>query len=286
MKLATSNIALSPFAPARELAALPGLGFAGLEVAISRVWDGPLDRVTPAMAGEYRRLVESAGLVVVGLHSLFWQVPELGLFKDAGARAATLDFLERLSEICRDLGGRTLIWGGGRRRGPVTEADAVSEAVEFMGALCVRVEGHGTCFCFEPLGPEDSDFINKAAEALAIVAAVGHPALAMQLDAKALAANGEAAMAPFRAAAPHLVHFHANEPDLGVLGTSGRVDHAAFGAHLRDIGYAGYVSNEQRLINAADPLSDIARSAEVLKVCYLGETAGPPLNDGPPRPKS
>jgi sugar phosphate isomerase/epimerase len=137
-----------------------------------------------------------------------------------------------------------------------------------MAELCRRIEGHETCFCFEPLGPDETDFINSAFDALAIVEAVDHPGLRMQLDAKALFANREASAEPFRAAAPHLVHFHANEPDLGVLGTSGAIDHEALGGFLRDIGYQEFVSIEQRMLNAADPLADVALSAGVLKAYY------------------
>ena len=80
--------------------------------------------------------------------------------------------------------------------------------------------------------------------------------------------NDEATAEPFHAAAPHLVHFHANEPDLGVLGTSGDVDHRALGGFLRDIGYQEFVSIEQRMLNADHPVADVARSARVLTACY------------------
>ena len=267
-KLAVSNIALTAYDHTAELGRLPELGLSGLEVAPSRVWRDTWHGLTPAMVAAYRRDVEAAGLQVVGLHSLFYDHPELGLFRDAETRARSLDYLVHLSAVCRDLGGRTLIWGGGRRRGDVGAAAANTEARAFMAELCRRVEGHGTCFCFEPLGPDETDFINSACDALAIVEAVDHPALRMQLDAKALVANDEASAEPFRAAAPHLVHFHANEPDLGVLGASGAIDHAALGGFLRDIGYQEFVSNEQRMLNAADPVADVALSARVLKACY------------------
>ncbi len=170
--------------------------------------------------------------------------------------------------MCRDLGGRTLIYGGGRRRGQVPEDEARAEAVDFLGELTKRVENHGTCFCFEPLGPDDSDFINSALESLSIVEEVGSPALQVQLDAKALVENDEAVIDTFEAVRSKLVHFHANEPGLGVLGSTGKVDHRALGAMLRDIGYEGYVSIEQRMVNESDPLSDIGKSAEMLMASY------------------
>ncbi len=270
-KSAVSNIALPAYDHREELRRLPGLGIEGLEVAPSRVWRDTWHGLKPADVGRYRRQVEAAGLRIIGLHSLFWDQPKLGLFRGPDVGARTLDFLTHLSALCRDLGGRTLIYGSGpaRRRGALSLESANAETIDFFGQLCLRIEGHATCYCFEPLAPEEADFINSAFDALNVVEAVNHPALRMQLDAKALVANGEATIDPFRAAAPYLAHFHANEPGLGVLSANGAVDHAEFGRFLREIGYGGFVSIEQRMVNEKDPLSDVARSAAVLSRCYL-----------------
>lgn len=268
MKFAVSNIALSAFDHAAELERLPALGLSGLEVAPSRVWKDTWPGPAPAQVAAYRRQAEAAGLDVIGLHSIFYDHPELGLFRDRETRSRTMEFMEHLSAVCRDLGGRTIIYGGGRRRNGTPLDEAFKEAAGFLAELCRRIEDHGTCYCFEPLGPQDADFINSALESLDIVRAVNHPALQIQLDAKALVDNNEAEPDVFRATAEHLVHFHANEPGLGVLGASGAVDHAAMGRMLNDVGYNGFVSIEQRLLNAADPLADVARSAAVLRECY------------------
>jgi sugar phosphate isomerase/epimerase len=267
-RFAASNIALGPYDHGDQLEHLPSLGLEGLEVAPSRVWRDSWKGLAAAQVKAYRKQAEDAGLRVIGLHSLFFDQPGLGLFKGREVRAETLDFLVYLSSLCRDLGGKTMIYGGGRRRGNVGFDDAFAEAVEFCGEFCRRVEGHGTVLCFEPLGPADSDFINTVADALAIVEAVDHPALAMQIDAKALVDNEEAGFAPFRMSKETLVHFHANEPGLAVLGSSGTVDHAAFGGYLKKIGYQGFVSIEQRMLNESDPLADMATSARLLKECY------------------
>lgn len=268
MKYAISNIALPPHSHTHELMRLGGLGFDGLEVAPSRVWSDTWQGLTTLQVEAYRKDVETAGLNVVGLHSLFFDHPELGLFESTEQRADALDFLVHLSAVCRDLGGRTLIYGGGRKRGAVPESEAFTIAADFMGALCQKIASHGTCFCFEPLGPTDTDFIHSAFDSLKLVTMVDHPALQIQLDAKALAANDEAVLNTFQGMKGHLVHYHANEPGFNVLGDSGKVDHMALGEFLREVGYAGYVSIEQRMLNESDPLSDIARSAVVVKECY------------------
>ncbi len=268
MKFSVSNIALQAFEHTDDFGRLREFGLEAIEVAPSRVWRDTWRGLTTVEVADYRRSVEGAGLGVVGLHSLFYDHPELGLFKEPAERAESLDFLEHLSGVCRDLGGKTLIYGGGRRRGDIPEDEARAEAVDFFGELTKRVENHGTCFCFEPLGPKDTDFINSALESLAIVEEVGSPALAVQLDAKALVENGEATPELFREVADHLVHFHANEPGLGVLGSTGEVDHLALGGMLREIGYDGFVSIEQKMSNGDDPLADVGRGATVLKEAY------------------
>lgn len=263
MKLAASNIALPAFEHAPLLSRLAAMGLEGLEVAPSRVWQGPWDA---AMVGAYRHAVEAAGLRVVGLHSLFFDRPDLGLFK--GRTAETADFLIALSALCRDLGGRTLVYGGGRRRDGVPMDEAMAECRRLLDIVLPRFAEHGTVLCFEPLGPKDTDFLNTALECHDLVVEIGHPALQVQLDAKALVDNGEARAETVLGVRDRLVHVHANEPGLGVLGSSGTVDHAAFAGWLRNAGYAGFVSIEQRMFSEHGALDDLAKSAAILKECY------------------
>ena len=124
VKIAISNIALTAYDHAEELGRLTELGISAVEVAPSRVWENSWDGVGPGNIAAYRRAVERAGLSVVGLHSLFYDHPELGLFRDADGRRPTLDFLTHLSGMCRDLGGRSLIWGSGRRRDSLVAGSA------------------------------------------------------------------------------------------------------------------------------------------------------------------
>lgn len=268
MQYAVSNIALTAFDHLDELSMVADLGITGLEIAPSRIWRDTWHGLSPSDIEAYRQALGAAGLQAVGLHSLFFDHPELGLFRDPAGRARTLDFLFHLSGVCRDLGGKSLIWGGGRQRGDVAAQDAFDESVAFMGELCNRVADHGTVFCFEPLGPQSTDFINTARDSLNIVRAVDHPALAVQLDAKALFQNDEVSLEPFQAVADRLVHFHANEPDLGILGTSGDIDHGAMGGFLRAVGYDRFVSIEQRQLDTGTPVENISKSLELLKRCY------------------
>ena len=75
-------------------------------------------------------------------------------------------------------------------------------------------------------------------------------------------------MDTFARAGARLVHFHANEPGLRPLGESGTIPHARFSDCLREIGYARFVSIEQRMFSEDDAIDDITRSAQFLKEHY------------------
>jgi len=270
MKFAVSNIGLRAYDHLDDLTAIKAMGFEGLEVALSRVFPGDWNFPNGAEVEAYRRDIEAAGLSIVGLHSLFWERPEYTCFGDADIVAQTTDFLVQLSAVCRDLGGKTLIYGSrtARTRGERSTEDANAEAAVFFRALCKRVEGHGTCFCIEPLEMEVADYVHSVLESQEVVKAVNHPALRVQIDAKAMALANEVRREIFEAVQGDLVHVHANEPGFDILGTSGKVDHAQIGRLLKDIGYDGYVSIEQRMIDEANPLDGIRQSAKILKECY------------------
>lgn len=269
MKHAVSNIALPAYRHEADLGRLQETGLQGLEVAPSRVWEDTRSGLTAGEVSSYRRQIETAGLEVVGLHSLLFDQPELELFGSADSRNELLAFFVHLSAVCRDLGGKSLIWGGGRRRGEVAGEDAERRAIDFFNLLAERIDSHGTCYCIEPLGPTDTDFIHSVFDSKRIVDAVDRPSLKIQIDAKALAANDELILDPFIAAGADLVHYHANEPGFEVLGASGAVDHTAAGKYLREINYEGYVSIEQKLLDHDDPLASIRASVTVLQEAYM-----------------
>ncbi len=243
MKHSISNIALPSYDHDNELPALVEIGFEGLEVAPSRVWEDTAN-ISFFEVNKYRGKVESAGLRIVGLHSLFFDQPKLGLFRGPEVRAKTIGFLTHLSRVCADLGGSTLVYGSpqARRRDSLSLEKADEEAISFFGELSQATESHGTCFVIEALGENETDYINSARHALKIAKAVNRNELKSHLDAKAVVDAGEAEIGFFRELAPTLIHYHANDPGLGVLGETSKVDHCLLGKLLRDIDYRGYVS--------------------------------------------
>lgn len=269
MRFAISNISL----PARnhydEMRRLRDIGFQALEIAPSKIWEDT-HRISFAQVEGFRKQVEEAGLAIVGLHSLFFDQPGLGLFRGGEIRKKTLSFLVHLSKLCSDVGGKTLVYGSpkARQRNDLSVQDADEEAVAFFSELCEAVEAHGTCFMIEALGKSETDYVNSVLHALQITTEVNRRELRCHIDAKSVTEAGEATAAVFGKAGPMLAHYHANDPGLGVLGYTGEVDHARLGHLLRRIGYRGYVSAEQRLLDFDDPYAAIRQSYALMERCY------------------
>ncbi len=267
MKLAISNLALPAFDHVSLLPRLREFGVAGLEVAPGHIWAAGKPEAGAVAA--YRRAADAAGLEIVGLHALLDHQPELGLFQGDRIQRRTIDALAALSAVCRDLGGRTLVFGAGRRRGAMAPKDAWAECGAFLERLLPRIEDHGTVFCFEPLGPEDTDFCNTAAECRFLTDHVDHPSLGFQLNSRAQADNQDTGHSAFAALRGRLDHYHANEPGLVSLGMTGRVDHADFRRHLAANGYRDWITLVQRA--GPDPLADLDERIRFLSDMYFRE---------------
>jgi len=269
VKFAISNIALPSYHHQHELYSLREIGFEGLEVAPSKVWEDTKN-ITFAQVKLFRRQVEVAGLEIIGLHSLFFDQPGLGLFRGEQVRKNTLNFLVHLSKICADLGGRTLVFGSpaARQRKDLPTSIADEETVLFFSDLSEAIKLHGTFFVIEALGANETDYIHSVLHALEIMKKVNCKELQSHLDAKALVDACEVRLDIFQKVAPTLVHFHANDPGLVVLGETGEVDHALLGNLLKKINYNRYISLEQRMMEQSDYINQIKRSYLVLEKYY------------------
>jgi len=271
MPLAVSNIGLPAYEHSHMFTELVRLGFDGIEVAPSRIWRDTWQGLQASDVSKYRREIEKAGLKVVGLHSLFFDQPELSLFGDEESRVQLIDFMVHLSSVCRDLGGKTLVFGSpsARRRDVIPLKEAHEKAAYIFTEILQKTQGHGTVLCMEPLGPTETDFCNTIAEIKDLYDVIDHPGMGIQLDMRALSANQESALEMFESVKDKLVHVHVNAKDLGILNFDDGVQHEIFGQNLKEIGYGGYLSLEQRSVCEDDYLKPLTQSLQIIEKCYL-----------------
>ena len=246
------------------------LGYQGLEIAPFTLAPRITD-VTAERRRELRRQAEECGLTVIGLHWLLAKTEGLHLTSaDEGVRRRTADYLVELGRCCRDLGGDLLVFGSpAQRRVPAgaTQAQATDYALDTFRRAAPGIADAGVRLLLEPLSPPDADFMNTAAEAVAILDRLDHPNFALHLDVKAMATDGPATELIRRHVA-RLAHFHANDVNLRGPGF-GDVDFVPIFRALKDSGYGGWVSVEV-FDYKPDPETIARESLRYMRECEAG----------------
>ena len=221
-------------------------GYQGLEIAPFTLGRLATD-VSPAERREISRTIARAGLECVGLHWLLAKTEGFHVtHPDADVRKRTVEYLANLAHLCRDLGGRVMVFGSPHQRSLLqgtTPAQALDRLAETFGRLVPTLEATDTVVALEPLSPAETDVLNTAAEARRLVDRIGSPHVRLLLDVKAMASEAEPMPEIIAASARHLAHFHANDANLQGPGF-GAVDFAPIFEALTSAGYAGWVSVE------------------------------------------
>jgi len=245
------------------IAKVADLGYDGIEL--------PFIDLDSLDAPAIRKALQKAGIAATACAVM---VPGTNLISaDAAERQAGVDRLERVIGLAADMGADVV---AGPLYAPVSQlvgrgrtpdewqwaVEGLTTAAELAGKADVRL-------AIEPLNRFESYFLNTAADALALVKAVDHPHLTVQLDT--FHANIEEGDTPaaIRLLGTHLGHFHASESHRGTPGT-GQVAWKGCFAALREIRYEGWVTIESfargivELCAAAAIWRDIYDSADGL----------------------
>ena len=246
-RYAYCNETLAPGRTFREQCDLvASLGYEGVEVAPFTLAGAPAD-LSPADRDRLRDDAAAAGVTVVGLHWLLARTEGFHLTgADPAVRAATADRLTELTELCADLGGSVLVLGSPqqRNRGDMPFETAAGHAAEVLSRVAPALEARGVTLALEPLAPNETDFLNTCAEAVALCDRVGSGRVRLHQDVKAmLGGESEPPAALIREFADRTAHFHANDANL--LGPGmGETDFRPILEALRETNYAGWVSVE------------------------------------------
>jgi len=266
MKFAICNELFENWALPDEFRFVSDLGYDGVEIAPFTLAES-VEQFSAAERAQLRREADACNVEIVGLHWLLASPAGLHItHPDESVRERTAAYLIELVRCCADLGGKVMVFGSPKQRNilPETSAEQARDhaIVVFQKVLPVAAESAVT-ICLEPLTPDETDFVNTAAEAVELINAVGHPNLQLHLDVKAMSSESNPIPDIIRAHASHLRHFHANDPNRRGPGF-GKVDFAPIMAALKEIGYDGYVSVEV-FDYSPDPETIASKSLEYLR---------------------
>jgi D-psicose/D-tagatose/L-ribulose 3-epimerase len=248
VRIALCNEVLGELPFERQVDLAARLGYDALELAPFTLGAEP-HRLSQAERGRICRLIDDAGLEVVGLHWLLVAPPGLSITSaDRQVRQRTQEVLRALVALCADLGGRVMVHGSPQqRRIPPGEdrTEAHARAVEIIAAAAEAAREAGLVYCLEPQPSAKTEFVNSLAEAAEVVTVLGNPALKTMLDTCAAATEAEPIPALIERWLPSglLAHVQLNDRSERAPG-QGSDDFTPVLRALRRGGYAGALSVE------------------------------------------
>ena len=215
---------------------------------------------------DLRRRLEESGLRVLGLHWLLAKTDLHAASPDPDTRARTVRYLGDLAAMCAELGGDVMVFGSPAQRSTPAghnRADTLELFTDTLARAAELAGRQGVTITLEPLAPAETDIVNTAEEALAVIERVGSRWLRLHLDCKAMQAESEPREAVIRRFGKWLRSFHANDPNR--LGPGmGDLDFRPVLEALEEVGYQGYLSVEVFDFSPG-PLEIARKSAEYLR---------------------
>jgi len=221
-------------------------GYDGVELAHFTICDSVED-VSQIERTRLKDAAARAGIEVAGIHWVLISPKGLHVsHPDKAVRAKTAAYFHALIDFCADLGGRVIVIGSPKNRNvldPLTPEQAWDFARETFAQCCDHAGERDVMLCIEPLGSDQTDFINRPDQGLSFVHAVDHPNFQLILDVYSMNCEKVDMAQAIQDCAEHLAHFHANDDNKSWPG-SGSVDYAPVAQALKQIEYRHYASVE------------------------------------------
>lgn len=214
---------------------------------------------------------ELRGIAVLSMQSLFFGTVGMNLFDDRGSRERMLSHIALLCRAAEWIGAKYLTFGSPKnkyRESHCSETLAETIAVEFFWQASSIAAAHGVTICLEPTPTcYGANFMTSSEETVAVIDAVNHPAVRMQLDVGACTLNNESVVSVIRKYGNYIGHIHASEPFLLPMG-SGTSDHVWAARAINDMLPDHIVSMEVIRPGGKFCAAAVKQSVERVTWCY------------------
>jgi len=222
-------------------------GYEGIEIApftiAPSVYDIPAEK-----RKEIRKIAESSGLQITGLHWLLAKTTGLHLTSPgAQVRRKTAEYFQELVRLCADLGGKFMVLGSPNQRSlppEVSKEQGENYAMEIFRTILPLLEKFGIKIAVEPLTRKETNLWNTAKEVIDFIKrldALEH--VALHLDCKAMCDESKSIPEIIRDSRDYFIYLHFNDPNLQGPGF-GDLKFEPIMAALEEIRYDGWVSLE------------------------------------------
>ena len=242
MKLCASNIAWTSEQDHEVYSIMQALGFEGLEIAPSRVFQtNPYDHIKEAQDFAVN-MKKNYGLNIASMQSILYGMTG----RIAGTpqeRRELQEYMYKAVKFADAMKCRNIVFGCPKNR-KIERPEDAAIIEEFLTDAADKAQVYGVVIALEA-NPEiyGTNFVNTTLEALEVVSRINHPALKVNLDAGTMLINSEN---PDCINGHHqlISHVHISEPELAAI--TSRPMHEELSRILRAAGYSNFVSIEMR----------------------------------------
>ncbi len=230
----------------RAFAHARNCGYEGIEIAPHTLGEGE-QRFADSRIVEVGRAAKSQGLTIVGLHWLLAGTSDLHWTSDdATVRRNTAEYFARLIGLCGELQGSVMVLGSPKQRSlaqGMSQQRGLDNATSVVEKILPRLVEQQIILAVEPLGPEETNFLNTADQVCEFLGRFESPWLRLHLDVKAMSTEPRPIPEIIAAHRDLLAHFHANDPNRRGPGM-GDVNFVPILRSLIEAEYRGWVSVE------------------------------------------
>ncbi len=220
-------------------------GYTGLEVAPFTL--GNIDKIDEKYAASLGGVIRDHGLEMVGFHWLLAKTEGIHLtHPDPQVAKRTFEYTQQLIDVCAAMGGGIMVWGSPDQRTlepSWNPSEAKKRVTDFFQRLTPHLADAGVTIALEFLGPQETNFLNTAAETIDLLKKIDSPQVRLHLDVKAMASEQRPISDVVRESVKWAAHVHANDPNLAGPGM-GEVRFPQIADALVKGGYDGWISVE------------------------------------------
>jgi len=215
------------------------LGFAVVELSLRSPGDVEPERLASMLSENQLGLAAIATGQACLFDSLCLASP------DPNIRAAAAGRLSGAVELAARFQGAVIV-GGIRGRLVGSHSEQAGQRAGAVAAMrdCARLAaGLGVTLLLEPINRYETNFVNTAAEGLALLTEIGEPSMKLLLDTFHMNIEEADMAAAIRAGKDVIAHVHFVDSNRRPAGL-GHIDYAPIVTALREIGYDRFVSAE------------------------------------------
>lgn len=256
IKLSISNIAWSHENDQQVYKYMQQAGFAGLEIAPTRLFPNTPYKMNTEAADYARNLYKTYELEISSVQSI-WYGRKERLFGPPEEREFLIDYSKQAIEFAGAVEAKNLVFGNPKNRYK-EENDDMESVIKFFKQLGDYAVEHGTVLSIEP-NPEiyGTNFINNTKEAVSLVEEVNSEGFKINFDYGSFLFNEEN-IEDFISCVDAVNHVHISEIGLNLI--KKREEHKDIFKILRDGKYDKYISIEMN----RHEIDDVYRTIDYL----------------------